>query len=172
MWSWYHAISFWQHLCSPIPCNFARYQIPSLWVWGVISLHLLHSKRILSVHFAPIKGAVTLLESNSCHKSTNSWNSRIFNGKTFCHLLESSSDIMIILFSCIAQCRISHKIFKRLFYFLVLVGCDCNEFCRFEGECLEIAPRQPRYVTCFHNMNSRLVFVHGIQDRLQKIKII
>lgn len=55
-------------------------------------------------------------------------------------------------------------------YLLILVGSDCDELRLWENISPEGAVRKLQYVVGSHNMKSGLVFVHGIQNGLEKPK--
>lgn len=51
-------------------------------------------------------------------------------------------------------------------YLLVLVGSNRSEDCLREAEDLEDAPADAEEVICLHNVEARLVTVHGVENDL------
>lgn len=56
---------------------------------------------------------------------------------------------------------------KRISYSVVLVSCDCDEFCLAEHICPKGAVRQPQDVISLYYMEPGLVLVHGVENCLQ-----
>lgn len=55
-------------------------------------------------------------------------------------------------------------------YLLVLVGSDRSEDSLREAEHLEDAPADTEEIVCLHDVEARLVTVHGVQDDLEHTK--
>lgn len=53
-------------------------------------------------------------------------------------------------------------------YLVVLISCDCNEVSLRKYICPESAVREFQDVVGSHDVESWLVFVHGVQNRLRK----
>lgn len=53
-----------------------------------------------------------------------------------------------------------------MLYLLILVGSDRSKDCLREAEDLEDAPADAEEVVCLHNVEARLVTVHGVEDDL------
>lgn len=54
-----------------------------------------------------------------------------------------------------------------MLYLLILVGSNRSEDSLREAEDLEDAPADTEEVICLHNVEARLVTVHGVQDDLE-----